>query len=136
MVAGLRTITLAGLVIAGIDGFVLPDLRLKDVVPIQDPRMQALGINTEPFETLYATIIAKPGPTNSDAESATERPWEWEPRETTVADPLQMPTAESSSMQIAALGCVDKLNPDSDAGKQHEGGEALHQLVVAGGDAA
>src|SRR6185369_6147687 len=34
------------------------------------------------------------------------------------------------------LGRVDKLNPDSDAGKQHEGGEALHQFVVAGGDAA
>ena len=34
------------------------------------------------------------------------------------------------------LGGVDKFNPDSDAGKQHEGGEALHQLVVAGGDAA
>ena len=35
-----------------------------------------------------------------------------------------------------ALGRVDKLNPDSDAGKQHEGGEALDQLVVAGGDTA
>jgi class 3 adenylate cyclase len=34
------------------------------------------------------------------------------------------------------LGRVDKLNPDSDAGKQHEGGEALDQLVVAGGDTA
>ncbi len=35
-----------------------------------------------------------------------------------------------------SLGCVDKLNPDSDAGKQHEGSEALDQLVVAGGEAA
>ena len=34
------------------------------------------------------------------------------------------------------LGRVDKLNPDSNAGKQHEGGEALDQLVVAGGDTA
>ena len=34
------------------------------------------------------------------------------------------------------LGRVDKLNPNSDAGKQHEGGEALDQLVVAGGDTA
>jgi hypothetical protein len=31
---------------------------------------------------------------------------------------------------------ADKLNPDSDAGKQHEGGEALDQLVVASGDTA
>ena len=28
---------------------------------------------------------------------------------------------------FAGLGRVDKLNPDSDAGKQHEGGEALDQ---------
>jgi hypothetical protein len=34
------------------------------------------------------------------------------------------------------LGRVDKLNLDSDAGKQHEGGEALVQLVVAGGNTA
>ena len=37
---------------------------------------------------------------------------------------------------IVGLGRVDKLNPDLDAGKQHEGGEALDQLVVAGGDTA
>jgi len=36
----------------------------------------------------------------------------------------------------SSLGRVDKLNPDSDAGKQYEGGEALDQLVVAGGDTA
>ena len=30
---------------------------------------------------------------------------------------------------------MDKLNPDANAGKQHEGGKALDQLVVAGGDA-
>jgi SOS-response transcriptional repressor LexA len=37
---------------------------------------------------------------------------------------------------LPILGRVDKLNPDSDAGKQHEGGEALDQLVIAGGNAA
>ena len=34
------------------------------------------------------------------------------------------------------LGRVDKLNPDADAGKQHEGGKALDELVVSGGNAA
>ena len=34
------------------------------------------------------------------------------------------------------LARVDKFDPDADAGEQHEGGEALDQLVVAGGDAA
>ena len=37
---------------------------------------------------------------------------------------------------LALLGRVDKLNPDADAGKQHEGGKALDELVVSGGDAA
>jgi hypothetical protein len=37
---------------------------------------------------------------------------------------------------VEELGCVDKFNPDADTGKQHEGGEALDQLVVAGRDAA
>jgi hypothetical protein len=31
---------------------------------------------------------------------------------------------------------VDKLNPDTDAGKQYKGGETLYQLVVSGGDTA
>ena len=41
-----------------------------------------------------------------------------------------------AQMPQQKLGRVDKLNPDLDAGKQHEGGEALDQLVVAGGDTA
>ena len=42
----------------------------------------------------------------------------------------------ANAAALFELGRVDKLNPDSDAGKQHEGGEALDQLVVAGGDTA
>jgi hypothetical protein len=47
-------------------------------------------------------------------------------------------TEISSQTKITTvmLGRVDKLNPDSDAGKQHEGGEALDQLVVASGNTA
>ena len=36
MAAGLRTIVLAGLVVGGIDGFVLPDSKLADVLSIRD----------------------------------------------------------------------------------------------------
>ena len=60
--------------------------------------------------------------------------------------PSKLQPTDSHMANVIALGyratgfpclcCVDKLNPDSDAGKQHEGGEALQQLVVAGGDAA
>ena len=43
---------------------------------------------------------------------------------------------DAEILYFRRLGRVDKLNPDLDAGKQHEGGEALDQLVVAGGDTA
>jgi hypothetical protein len=36
----------------------------------------------------------------------------------------------------AALGRVDKPDPDSNAGQQHERSKALDELVVSGGDAA
>lgn len=39
-------------------------------------------------------------------------------------------------LPLIGLGRVDKFDPDADAGKQHERGEALDQLVIAGGDAA
>jgi hypothetical protein len=45
-------------------------------------------------------------------------------------------TASPFTDEIPRLGCVDKLNPDTDAGKQYKGGETLYQLVVSGGDAA
>ncbi len=111
MAAGLRTIILAGLVIGGIDGFVLPDLKLNEIV--QDRQTQALRVNTEPFGTLYATVIAKTGLTNADAVSETEGPGVLEARGTTVANPLQMPTEESSSMQIAALIPPDHVHTDT-----------------------
>ena len=61
--------------------------------------------------------------------------------------PTRIPTAAAQSKadrvgryglnpDRVRLGRVDKLNPDSDAGKQHEGGEALDQLVVASSDTA
>ena len=49
---------------------------------------------------------------------------------------LQTQSRNRPYLAPRCLGRVDKLNPDSDAGKQHEGGEALDQLVVAGGDTA
>lgn len=60
----------------------------------------------------------------------------------TETGPRQQNPAGETAFRLAlleaalGLGRVDKLNPDSDAGKQHEGGEALDQLVVAGGDTA
>jgi hypothetical protein len=53
MAAGLRTIVLAGLVVGGIDGFVLPDLKLADVLSVRDRLAGALGPNAEPLLTQY-----------------------------------------------------------------------------------
>jgi hypothetical protein len=47
MAAGLRTIVLAGLVVGGINGFVLPDLKLADVLSVRDRVAGALGPNAE-----------------------------------------------------------------------------------------
>ena len=46
------------------------------------------------------------------------------------------PALEGAVPRTDGLGRVDKFDPDADAGKQHERGEALDQLVIAGGDAA
>ena len=53
MAAGLRTIVLAGLVVGGINGFVLPDLKLADVLSIRDRLAGALGPTPSPFLTQY-----------------------------------------------------------------------------------
>jgi hypothetical protein len=69
MAAGSRTIILAGLAIGGV---VSPDFKLNDAVPIQDNRIQALGVNAEPFGALHARIIAKRA--LSDADAGQTRP--------------------------------------------------------------
>ena len=68
-------------------------------------------------------------------ESTGQRAYLWLKWTLKEKDP-ELTSARGSYRQLPQLGRVDKLNPDSDAGKQHEGGEALDQLVVAGGDTA
>ena len=41
-----------------------------------------------------------------------------------------------ASESCPRLGRVDKSNPDANAGKQHEGREALDEFIVAGGNPA
>ena len=53
MAAGFRTIILAGLAIGGVGGFVLPDLKLDDVLSVRDRLAGALGPNAEPLLTQY-----------------------------------------------------------------------------------
>jgi hypothetical protein len=111
MATGFRTIILAGLVIGGV---VLPDFKANDAVPIQDSRIQALGVNAEPFGALHATVIAKQA--LSDADVGPTRPEELgEPieRETTLADSLQTRAPESPPAQIAALTTLDQVHHDA-----------------------
>jgi hypothetical protein len=111
MATGCRTIILAGLALGGV---VLPDFKVNDAGPVQDSRIQALGINTEPFGALHATVIAKQA--LSDADAGPTRPEELgEPleRETTVADSLQMRAPESPPAQIAALSTLDQVHHDA-----------------------
>jgi hypothetical protein len=99
MAAGFRTIILASLVIAGVDGFVLPDVKRNDAVAIRDLRAQVPSDNAERSGALNAAVAAKPRPSDADAG-------QWgksEARETTLADSPQTRTAGSSPVQIAAL---------------------------------
>jgi hypothetical protein len=70
MGAGLRTIVLAGVIVVGGDGFVLPDVKLADVEAIRVRLAQSLGANPEPFGAVHATTPAtnpaKGGRSNAD----------------------------------------------------------------------
>jgi hypothetical protein len=113
MAAGLRTVVLTGLAIVGVGGAVLPDVKFNDD-PIQDHRLQALGVNAEPFRALDPRAPAKPGPSDTDAGQTTpEGLDEPEARETTLADSLQIRAPESPPVQIAALTPLDELHHDA-----------------------
>ena len=53
MAAGLRTIVLAGLVVGGIDGFVLPDLKLAAYYPFGTASQERSAPTPSPFLTQY-----------------------------------------------------------------------------------
>jgi len=114
MAAGFRTIILAGFAIGGLGGVVLPDLKLNDALPIQDHRLQALGVNAEPFGALDPRATADRGPSATNAgQTRPESLGESESRETTVADSLLMRPPESPPVQIAALTPFDDLHHDA-----------------------
>ncbi len=111
MAAGFRRIILAGLVIGGVDGFVVPDLKLNDAVAIQN--VKTLGVDAEHFGALQPTAIAKRLPSDVDAgQTRPEGLGQAEEREATLADPVQMPAPESP-VQLAALSPPDQVHHDA-----------------------
>ena len=114
MATGFRAIILAGLAIGGVGGFVVPDLKLNDALPIQDHDIQALGINAEPFGPLHATAIAKRGPSDVDAgQTRSEGLGEAEKHEIRLADSSQMRSPETPPVQLAALTPLDEVHHDA-----------------------
>ena len=111
MAAGFRTIILAGLALGGV---ALPDFKVNDAVLIQDSRIQALGVNAEPFGALHEKVVAKQVLSDGDV-GPTRREELGEPieRETTLADSLQMRAPESPPTQIAALTPADQVHHDT-----------------------
>src|SRR6476659_1772063 len=112
MAAGLRTIVLAGLLVGGIDGIVLPDLKLTDVLSIRDRLVEVLGPNAEPlFDAIHATEIAKRNPSNAD--TGLTRTWtEPEARRTASSDPAEV-RAPEAPVRIAALTTLDQVHADT-----------------------
>ena len=132
MAAGFRTIILVGFAIGGVGGVVLSDLKLNDALPTQDHRLQALGVNAEPFGALDPTATAKPGPADAyTVQARTEGRRELEARETTAADPPQARTPESLPVQMAALTPLDGLHHDAkeEPSDMKTGGECLTSEV-------
>ena len=111
MAAGFRTVILAGLVIGGAGGIVLPEVKLDDAAPIQDRGVKALSVNAEPFSVLEPTATTEPGPADADTGQARTEEWhQTEARETTAAAPPQTRTPESPPVQLAALTPPDDLH--------------------------
>jgi hypothetical protein len=112
MAAGLRTIVLAGLVVGGIDGFVLPDLKLADVLSVRDRLAGALGPNAEPlFDAIQATAIAKRDPSKADT-GLTRTLTEPEARRTASSDPPEV-LAPEAPVRLAALTPLDQVHADT-----------------------
>lgn len=59
MAAGLKTTVLAGLIVVGADGFVLPDVKLADVEALRLRLAQGLGASVEPSGVLRATAAIR-----------------------------------------------------------------------------
>ena len=113
MAAGLRTIVLAGLVVGGIDGFVLPDLKLADVLSVRDRLAGALGPNAEPlFDAIQATAIAKRDPSNADT-GLTRTLTEPEARRTGSSDSPEVFAPKAPPVRIAALTPLDQVHADT-----------------------
>jgi hypothetical protein len=113
MAAGLRTIVLAGLVVGGINGFVLPDLKLADVLSIRDRLAGALGPNAEPlFDAIQATAIAKRDPSKADT-GLTRTLTEPEARRTGSSDSPEVFAPKAPPVRIAALTPLDQVHADT-----------------------
>src|ERR1700730_7085900 len=113
MAAGLRTIVLAGLVVGGIDGFVLPDLKLADVLSVRDRLAGALGPNAEPlFDAIQATAIAKRDPSNANT-GLTRTLTEPEARRTGPSDSPEVFAPKAPPVRIAALTPLDQVHADT-----------------------
>jgi D-alanyl-D-alanine carboxypeptidase len=108
MAAGLRTIVLAGFFAGGIYGFVLPDLKLADLLAVHDRLVRVLGVNAEPFDPMLATAIAKRGPSSADRGPASDS----EARGAAAAERPEV-LATAAPVQLAMLTAPDLAHADT-----------------------
>lgn len=127
MAAGLRTIVLAGVIVLGADGFVLPDVKLADVEAIRVRLAQGLGANPEPSGAVRATTPtttpAKGGRSSIDTGLAivSEAPRPAPP------EPPQAP-APKAPVQIAMLTQPDLPLADPKHGDTKEAPAAIKPM--------
>ncbi len=113
------TVALAVWLIAGVAGFGLPNIKNTDAAPIEDRREPLWSVDNELVDASQAVAMIKTGVPNADAGPAaatvtgTDGSGSAEAIvEAALTDPLETPSSETPTVQIATAGMPDLVHTD------------------------
>jgi hypothetical protein len=113
------TVALVVWLIAGVAGFGLPNIKNTDAAPIEDRREPLRSVDNELVDASQAAAMIKTGVPNADAGPAaaavtgTDGSGSAEAIvEAALTDPLETPSSETPTVQIATAGMPDLVHTD------------------------
>jgi hypothetical protein len=113
------TVALVVWLIAGVAGFGLPNIKNTDAAPIEDRREPLRSVDNELVDASQAVAMIKTGVPNADAgpAAATVTGTDWSGSaeaivEAALTDPLETPSSETPTVQIATAGMPDLVHTD------------------------
>ena len=113
------TVALVVWLIAGVAGFGLPNIKNTDAAPIEDRREPLRSVDNELVDASQAVAMIKTGVPNADAGPAaatvtgTDGSGNVEAIvEAALTDPLETPSSETPTVQIATAGMPDLVHTD------------------------